>query len=478
LLVRTSYELFRRTGKKQYLQDAYGLIASAKYAFLNKGIIEPETSVVIKSSLLSEERNLIVQNIKSSIPLLSESKLMSLLPAIPKSVEASSLSQIDLAKHVMDTVTFDDLKTELNSEKAALIDFYFHDKELFTIAISKEGFDVTKRTIPVNLISWIKNLKKSQLEMSSVKYSCLSNKIYRSILDSALMLIPKGTNRLIISPDAFLQEIAWDALVTDTTNNKTFKSLSYLMTKYTIRTVMTPVHITNQFKKAKDDFYGIAPNFENSKRFSSIPFSTTLVSSKAEAFDGIFKKTISNDPIDANILHITSHVTTDPVHPYNSTIHVGEVDSVTIANLSNAKIKANLIILNGCQTGNGRYVQSEGTISMARAFYLLGAKSVLTTLWSVDDKATADVLKIWYDNIENGEDLDNALRKAKLEFISNAGSEELAYPFYWAGLQLTGSSKPIVKTNKAAILLVPGLFLFMAIVLSIFLRFRLKDRTF
>lgn len=475
LLVRTGYELFRRTGMKKYLQDAYGLIASAKYAFLNKGIIEPETSLSVKRSLFSEERNLVINNVLRSVPQLSESKLMSLLPAIPKSVEASSLSQIDLAKHIMDTVTFDDLKTELNGEKAALIDFYFHDKELFTIAISKEGFDVTKRTIPVNLISWIKNLKKSLLEMSSVEYSGLSNKIYRSILDSALTLIPKGTNRLIISPDAVLQEIAWDALVTDTTNNKTFKSLSYLVNKYTIRTVMTPVHITNQFKKTKDDFYGLAPDFENSKRFSSIPFSTTLVSSKAKAFGGIFQKTITNDPIAANILHIASHVTTDPVHPYNSTIHLGEMDSVTIASLSNAQIKANLIVLNGCQTGNGRYVQSEGTISMARAFYLLGAKSVLTTLWSVDDKATADVLKIWYDNIENGEDLDKALRKAKLEFISNAGSDESAKPFYWAGLQLTGTSRQIVKPNKTSILLKIGFLIVLIVTLIGLLRHRYKN---
>lgn len=472
LLVSASYDLLKKTGNKQYIQDAYGLIASAKYAFLNKGIIKPETSVSIKLSLLSEERDLVIKNVTRTISLLPESKLASLLPDIPNANEASSLSQIDLAKQFMDTLTFNNLVSELNFENAALIDFYFNGQDLYTIVISREGFDVMKSTLSSDLISSIKKMKGSLLEMSSENYSGLSNEIYRSTLDSALMLIPKGTNRLIISPDGVLQEIAWDALVTDTTNNKSFKSLNFLMNKYTIRTVMTPVQITRKSANSKDGYYGVAPDFQNSKRFSAIPFSTTLVSSKAEAFDGIFQKTITTEPIDANIFHIASHVTTDPIHPYNSTIHLGEMDSVTIADLSNARIKANLIILNGCQTGNGRYIQSEGTISIARAFYLLGAKSVLTTLWSVDDKATADVLKLFYENIEDDKELDIALREAKLDYISKTGSDESANPFYWAGLQLTGSANPIIKSNREATPFVIVLILITTILLTGFWNFR------
>ncbi len=476
LLVRTGYDLLIKTGNKQYIQDAYGLIASAKYAFLNKDIIKSETEVSIKQSVLKQERKLVINNILGSISQLSESKLVSVLPATANDANGEfSLSQIIMANQFMDTVTFNKLSNVLHKEEAALIDFYFYGQDLYTIVISDNGFDVQKSVFPTRRNSEIIKLNENQLQLSPVEYSVLSNKIYRSTLESALMLIPNGMKRLIISPDGILKEIGWDALVVDTTTNRSFKTLNYLINKYTIRTVFTPVQLTRSSEKLKNGFFGIVPDFTNSQRFSAIPFSSTLVSIKTKDYNGIFAQTIPNTPIEANILHIASHVTTDPIHPYNSAIHFGAMDSLTIADLANAKMNANLVVLNGCQTGNGKYIQSEGTISIARAFYMLGAISVVTTQWSVDDKATSDVLKLFYENIEDGKELDFALREAKLDYISKTGSDESANPFYWAGLQLTGSSKSVIESNRTLIFFGLGLFLLISIVLFRLWKLRQTD---
>ncbi|MBS1542042.1 MAG: CHAT domain-containing protein [Bacteroidetes bacterium] len=472
LLVKTGYELSRRTGNQEYLQKVYGLIASAKYAFLNKAIMKPETSGSINRGLLREEQSVVIRNILRSTPQLSETELISILPVIPDNAEVTP-SQVDLASHFDDTLTYKTLKSELSSEEAALIDFYLNNDALYTVVITGDKFDIIKTAFSDNNMSLlIRKVRKNLLRMSPEEYAIVSNEIYKSTLDSALMQIPEGITRLIISPDGMLQEIGWDALVRETTRNTAFKNLHYLVHDYTIRTVMTPVQITKVPNDIENQFYGIAPDFQHSKRFSEIPFSTALAVSRAQELEGTLDQTVTRESIEANIVHITSHVSMDPMHPYNSAIHLGETDSLTVGALSSMKIKANVIVLNGCQTGNGQYVPSEGTMSIARAFYLLGAASVVTTLWSVDDKSTADVLRIWYDKIEDGEELDIALRKAKLDFIRNAGSDDTANPFYWAGLQLTGSSKSIMQTKRTTYLIGLGVLLLALSLISILLKQR------
>jgi hypothetical protein len=82
----------------------------------------------------------------------------------------------------------------------------------------------------------------------------------------------------------------------------------------------------------------------------------------------------------------------------------------------------------------------------------MGAESVLMTLWSVDDKTTADLLESFYEQMEDGSPLNISLREAKVYFIKNAPSDELANPYYWAGLQLSGKAEPMDETDYSWIL--------------------------
>ena len=258
----------------------------------------------------------------------------------------------------------------------------------------------------------------------------------------------------------------------DSTNGNSFKNLHYLINDYTIRTVLTPVHALTTSDKISSSYLGIAPDFSKSNRFSSIPFSTKLVSSKANDFNGTFSHSMPSNSLEAGIIHIATHVVNDTIHPYNTSIQLGERDSLTISDFAKFKINSSLVILNGCQTGKGRYVQSEGSITLARAFFLHGVSSVITTLWSVDDKATADVLSLFYENIEEGKELDVSLRGAKIDFIHNAGSDDLANPFYWAGLQLTGNSKSLMTSKNSNAVLYLGIVLLLIISISGYWKFK------
>lgn len=444
-LVSVGFKLFELTGKKDDLQNAYPLIASSKYSFLAKSVIDPKTFGSISSSQLDEERAILKANISKSIPQITKSKLASILPQV-ETIDLSSKS--DFGVQFSDKFTLNEIVSELAKENAALIDFYVFDNALYTLTVAESGFCVRMKNLSKDFVESIKRLNKNLLRTTPHAFATLSNTIYRELLDSVLLQLPQNINRLVICPDNMLQEVAWESLATDTTSSRQFRTINYLIKKYAIRTVLKPNQTISQNLKMGEDFLGVASDFANSKRFTSIPFSANLVSLKAKELNGTLSSSLSNDSVNANILHIASHVVSDSIHPYNSTIYFNS-DSLTVDEISKLNLRANLVILNGCQTGKGKYVQSEGAMSIARAFCLLGARSLITTLWSVDDKASADLLRIFYDNIEDGEELDVALQNAKLNFIAQTNSDELANPFYWSGLQLTGSANPVLKASNS-----------------------------
>ena len=94
-----------------------------------------------------------------------------------------------------------------------------------------------------------------------------------------------------------------------------------------------------------------------------------------------------------------------------------------------------LVTLSACDTG-------EGARNFSGAFLAAGARSTVTTLWRVDDSATANFMQLFYRNLARGESKAEALRNAKLDFLRS--KSELAQPRYWAAFVLTGDGRAAI----------------------------------
>jgi CHAT domain-containing protein len=97
-----------------------------------------------------------------------------------------------------------------------------------------------------------------------------------------------------------------------------------------------------------------------------------------------------------------------------------------------------LVVLSACETGLGTVAGGEGVFGLQRAVHLAGARTVVASLWKVDDAATRKLMRQFYSNLwDKGLPAAEALRQAQLTVLSEAvGSGD--QPYYWAGWVLSG----------------------------------------
>ncbi|MDJ0837178.1 MAG: CHAT domain-containing protein [Acidobacteriota bacterium] len=94
-----------------------------------------------------------------------------------------------------------------------------------------------------------------------------------------------------------------------------------------------------------------------------------------------------------------------------------------------------LVVLSACETGLGDISKADGVYSLNRAFLEAGAKNVLSTLWAVDDEATAAFMEYFYTLYLRGHTPREALRFTQLHFIHDTPWN---HPYYWAPFVLVG----------------------------------------
>lgn len=111
-----------------------------------------------------------------------------------------------------------------------------------------------------------------------------------------------------------------------------------------------------------------------------------------------------------------------------------------------------MAVLTGCHTGAGSLHQSEGLLSLSRAFATGGCLQVVTSIWDTHDGTTATITQRFYEYLRQGQPADVALQQAKLHFLTTqANGGEYGPPHFWAHLVLMGDHQVIyAKPNPWA----------------------------
>jgi len=147
------------------------------------------------------------------------------------------------------------------------------------------------------------------------------------------------------------------------------------------------------------------------------------------------------------IIHFAAHGLINNRHPELSGVVLSLVDEqgrpqngfLRLYDIYNLRLAADLVVLSACQTALGKEIQGEGIIGLTRGFMYAGAPRVVASLWQIDDRATAELMKRFY-----GAMLGEALRPAaalRTAQVSMWREKRWQVPYYWAAFTLQGEWK-------------------------------------
>lgn len=138
----------------------------------------------------------------------------------------------------------------------------------------------------------------------------------------------------------------------------------------------------------------------------------------------------------AGRIHIAAHGELNGEDPLSSALllasEAGEDGRLEVRELFGLELNARLVVLSACETGLGKLSRGDELVGLQRAFLYAGTPAVVTTLWKVDDRASFELVRVFYEHLEAAGPV-AALRQAQL-----AAMQASPHPFFWAAFGLTG----------------------------------------
>ena len=136
------------------------------------------------------------------------------------------------------------------------------------------------------------------------------------------------------------------------------------------------------------------------------------------------------------LAHFATHAAFDEDDPLSSALYLapgeGEDGRLEVRELLGLDVRARLVVLSGCETGLGRLSNGDELVGLQRAVLYAGAPAVITTLWRINDRASFELVRAFYDRLEKEGPAD-ALRDAQRETMRT-----FIHPFAWAAFTLSG----------------------------------------
>jgi len=167
---------------------------------------------------------------------------------------------------------------------------------------------------------------------------------------------------------------------------------------------------------------------------------------------------------DARILHFATHallpaeIACQPEAAIVASTPAGAPDVapglLTASAVANLDLDADLVVLSACNTGGpGGATAGESLSGLARSFFYAGARALLVTHWSVDDRMAAFLVASTLAERARGRGTAAALRAAQVSVLDSAGRDlpaEAAHPFFWAPFAVIGEGGPAAPASLAA----------------------------
>ena len=338
-----------------------------------------------------------------------------------------------------------------------IIKYILTDSSSFVYTIGKNSLRLIQ--LPINPVDLKSQVSEYLLALKTVKpeYQILSEKMYAALI--APLALEKA-QKITIVPDSFLANIPFETLSAG--NGKYLIQEHSISYAYSLKLFDIQKNIND---KSQNMLGAFSPDYN--LQFASASDNSDLKNlvrggnyelrgAKAEVINvnSIFggdlytsgSATKSNFLANANkydILHLAMHAVVNEDDSELSNLIFENDERLYLSEFYNMKLPAHLAVLSACDTGSGEIKLGEGVQSLSRAFTYAGVKSTVMSLWPVPDKQTSIIMTDFYNNLKRGMTKDEALQKAKINYLETVSEDELKHPYYWAGFVISGDVSPL-----------------------------------
>lgn len=333
------------------------------------------------------------------------------------------------------TISLDELKAALEPD-TQFIEYYLTDKHTFVWLVDKNSFNGKMLKAGRQEITQLVHACRKSISSLKPQKKSASEALYDLLIRPIETKLNK-TGRVYLTLHGILHHLPFQVLS---------KNGHYLMEDYTF--VYAPsasvFNLCRNKRTGKEMTLLALGNPDLNDPNLSLPYAQKEVEALQSSFPGsaIFigrsanKKAFLNNASRYKLIHLATHGTYNAVNPMRSGLILAGTDKeeriLTAEQVFNYHFNAYSVTLSACETGIGKAISGDELVSISRAFLYAGTPSVVSTLWSVNDEATAYLMVEYYNNLKQT-DKARALRQAQLKTM-----KKYPHPFYWGAFVLIG----------------------------------------
>jgi len=334
------------------------------------------------------------------------------------------------------------IRQNLLASDQALMEYFCSDSVLYCFLITPSDFQevsvhISKKQL-TDLVGKFQPLLEKPDTQQQMEFIQHSHALYQ-VLFAKLEPHLQSINRLIIVPDAPLNNLSFDALLHKTDLGGVITqvdSANFLVFKYAFSYCFSSnllwemkQHSLPGRLKPKVAMFVAEP-----KRKAEVE------DLEKKGFGVILENTVTafwKACTQYAYAHVAAHGIVDENDPGRSRIKFNEHSFLYLNDLYTSRMDQDLVVFSACETAKGRYSEGEGNLSLARGLAYSGVRSFITTHWKIDIDGPKSILPTFYDSLFlSNKPKDVALAEAKRMLLK---SEGYRVPSNWAGMVFIGA---------------------------------------
>jgi CHAT domain-containing protein len=368
-----------------------------------------------------------------------------------------------------ETIPLERVRSSLAANQM-MLEYVLAEPQSYCLAITKNF----ARIVRLDSRGEIDRLASSYLK--ALKTKGISKEEGARLYAILLKAIPEVATKvhLIIVPDGSLHLLPFDALI-DTAGN--YMVSSHTITYAPSATALYLMHSMPAHETAQRTLLGVGGiPYDETPELNKLATLrgytngalTNLPASKDEVLaaqaavgngsetllvgPGATKSAFEHGVDQHSIIHLAVHGFANVKHPDRAALILlsdqksGDDGILEASEIVHLRTNADLVVLSACDTAVGSLQGEEGVASLSLAFMLAGSKTVISTLWSIDDTPALYLMKRFYTHLAAKDPVADALTAAKRDMMRTYGAQ--AIPYYWASFRLEGPGDHPVSTSS------------------------------